>query len=307
MLLPAWGAFAQQAKLFRIGVLETTPIEGNANFGAFRRTLGELGYQNLAFEYRSSYGRNERFKDLAAELVRLKVDLILTRGTPASLAAKAATGTIPIVMTASSDPVATGLARSLARPGANVTGLEPFATALQTKRLELMKEVLPAISKIGVMQDMTNPAIGPQWKTFEVAARSRGVEVELLDVRKAEDIAPAFEAATKQRADALMPSIELSPNMRSVLQLAAKHGVPAFYSSREFVEAGGFMSYGVDYRHLYVRAANYVDQIFRGAKAGDLPIEQPAKFELVINLKTAKALGITIPKSVLLRADRVIE
>ena len=301
---------AQQAKVFRIGVLETTPIEGNVNFEVFRRTLSELGYQkNLAFEYRSSYGRNERFAELARELVRLKVDLILTRGTPASLAAKAATRTIPIVTTAASDPVRTGLVASVARPGGNVTGFDPFASELTTKRVELIRETLPAATKIGGLADMSNPVNHFSWKESEAAARSRGIEYRRLDVAKADDIAPAFEAAAKQHLDALTMSMDgiMGANVKMFVQLAAKHRLMAVYASREFVDAGGLMSYAVDYRHLYARAANYVDRIFKGTKPGDLPIEQPTKFELIINLKTANALGVTIPPSVRLRADELIE
>ena len=308
-LLPAWAALAQQARLFRIGVLETTPIEGNANFEEFRRTLSKLGYQNLAFEYRSSYGRNERFTELAAELVRLKVDLILTRGTPASLAAKAATRTIPIVTTAASGPVSTGLVASVARPGGNVTGFDPFASELSAKRLELIKETLPAARKIGSLLDISNSVNQLNQKEMETAAQSRGIEYRRFNVARADDIAPAFDAAVKLRLDALTVSIDgiMSANLKSIVQLAAMHRVPTIYASPEFVDAGGLMSYAVDYRHLYARAAIYVDKILKGVKPGDLPIEQPAKFELAVNLKTAKALGLTIPQSVLLRADRVIE
>lgn len=311
-LLPAWAAFAQQAKVFRIGVLETTRMEGNVNFDVLRRSLRDLGYaeaRNLAFEYRSSDGRNERFAELAAELVRLKVDLIITRGTPATLAAKAASPTIPIVTTAASDPVRSGLAQSLARPGGNVTGLDPIAGDLQVKRLELIKEAFPGISRIGSVVDMSNPVNQRGAKDLDAAARSRGLELTRFDVRKAADIAPAFEAATKQRLGALMVSIDglMSANLKTIVQLAATHRVPTVHASREFVDAGALMSYAVDYRHLYARAAIYAAKILKGAKAGELPIEQPTKFELVINMKAAKALGVTIPAAVRIRADEVIE
>ena len=309
-LLPAWAVLAQQAKLFRIGVLETTPIEGNANFEEFRRTLRSRGYQNLAFEYRSSYGRNDRFAELAAELVRLNVDLILTRGTAASLAAKAASRTIPIVSVAVSDPVRSGLAVSLARPGGNFTGFEPFATDLIGKRFELLKEVLPGVTRIGRMADRSNPAYSSGfWKESEAKARSLGLEPHLFDVRKSADIASAIEAAAKLQVSGFTVSIDgvMSANREAIVQLLARHRIPAMYGSRDFVEAGGLMSYSVDYLALYARAATYVDRIFKGANPGDLPIEQATKFELVINLKTAKALGIKIPTSALLRADKVIE
>jgi len=311
-LLPAWAAFAQQAKVFRIGVLETTRIEGNVNFDVFRRSLRDLGYaepRNLAFEYRSSDGRNERFAQLAAELVHLKVDLIFTRGTPATLAAKAATRTIPIVTAAASDPVRSGLVASLARPGGNVTGLDPFASDLYVKRLELVKDTFPGISRIGNLVDMSNPVNQQTQKEHEAAARSRGIERTLFDVRKADDIAPAFEAAAKQRLGAITVSIDgvMSANLKTIVQLAARHRVPTVHASREFVDSGAMMSYAVDYRHLYSRAAGYVDRIFKGATVGHLPIEQPTKFELVINMKAAQALGITIPAAVRARADEVIE
>ena len=301
---------AQQGKVFRIGVLESTPIEGNVNFEVFRRTLHELGYQkSLAFEYRSSYGRNERFTELAAELVRLKVDLILTRGTPASQAAKAATRTIPIVTAAASDPVRTGLAESLARPGGNFTGMEPFAVALWAKRAELLKELLPSITRLGDMNTPTNVTTPLFRKEWDTAARSIGLETLPLDVRTADDFAPAFQAAAKQRVGAIVIGIDglMTANLRMIVELAAKHRMPTIYMSREFVDAGGLISYAVDYRHLYARAAIYADKMLKGARPSDLPIEQPTKFELVINMKAAKALGITIPPSVRLRADEVIE
>ena len=311
-LLPAWAAFAQQPKVFRIGLLETTRREGNANFDVLRHSLRELGYaegKNLAFEYRSSDGRNERFPELAADLVRLKVDLIVTRGTPATLAAKAATPTIPIVTTAASNPVRTGLVQSLSRPGGNVTGLDPLAADLWVKRLELIAETFPGISRIGYLVDMSNPVNPGVWKQYEAAGRSHGIEITRFDVRKANDIALAFEAATKQRLGVISVSIDglMSANLKTIVQLAAKHRVPTVHASREFVDAGAMMSYAVDYRHLYARAAIYVDKILKGAKAGNLPIEQPTKLELVINMKTAKALGISIPPAVRGRADDLIE
>jgi putative ABC transport system substrate-binding protein len=311
-LLPAWAAFAQKAKVFRIGILETTRMEGNVNFDVLRRSLRDLGYveaRNVAFEYRSSDGRNERFRELAAELVRLKVDLIVTRGTPATLAAKAATRTIPIVTTAASDPVRTGLVQSLARPGGNVTGLDPFASSLYAKRMELVRETFPGISRVGNMVDMSNPVNRQTQKENDAAARSRGIERRVLDVRKAEDIAPAFEAAVEQRLGAITVGIDgvVSANLKTIVQLAARHRMPTVHASREFVDAGALMSYAVDYRHLYARAAIYADKILRGAKAGELPIEQPTKFELVINMRTATALGVTIPPAVRARADEVIE
>jgi len=301
------------AKVWRIGVLETTSAAGSAtNLAAFRQALSELGYaegRNIVFEYRSAEGRPERFKDLAAELVRLKVDLILTRGTPAVLAAMAATQTIPVVMAASGDPILSGIVPNLAKPGRNVTGLSAITVEVSGKRLELLRQLLPALRRLGVLLNMGNPNNALQWSEIESVSRSVGVQPQQLDVRKPENLAPAFAAATKQRADGLFVVIEAitQENLGTIVQLAAKHRLPAMYSAREFVEGGGLISYGVNYADLYRRAATYVDKILKGAKPADLPVEQPTKFELVINMKTAKALALTIPPSLLVRADEVIQ
>ena len=300
-------------KVYRIGVLETTSAAGNAtNLAAFRQGLSELGYvegRDIVIEYRSAEGRSERFKELAAELVRLKVDLILTRGTPAVLAATTATKTIPVVMAASGDPLLSGVVPSLARPGGNVTGLSAITIEVSGKRLDLLRQALPALNRLGVLLNMANSNNALQWKEIERVARAVDVQLQQLDVRKSADLALAFETATRQRADALFVLIEAltQANAGTIAQLAAKHRLPAMYSSREFVEGGGLISYGVNYADLYRRAAVYVDKILTGTKPGDLPIEQPTKFELVINLKTAKTLGLTIPQSLLGRADQVIE
>jgi putative ABC transport system substrate-binding protein len=300
-------------KGYRIGMLETIPTAPNAaNLDAFRHGLRELGYvegHNLVIEYRSVDGRPERFPDLAMELVRLKVDLIVTRGTPAALAAKNATGTIPVVMAAIGDPLETGIVASLARPGGNITGLSALVTDLQAKRLELLKELVPGAARIAALLNMSNPFNPPQWKETEMAAGSLGVQPQLLDVRKPEDVEPAFDAAITQRAEALVVGIEalIQANRQLIVDLAAKHRLPAIYASREFVDAGGLIAYGVSYPHLYYRAASFVHKIFTGTKPADLPVEQPIRFELVINLKTAKALGLTIPPSILFRADEVIK
>jgi len=298
-------------KLYRIGMLERTSTTINAaNLDAFRRGLRELGYvegKNFVLEYRSADGRDERFPGLATELVRLKVDLILTRGTPAVLAAKNATGTIPVVMTGIGDPVGQGVVASLARPGANVTGLSAQVTDIYAKRVEVLKELVPRAVRLAALLNMSNPAIPPQWKEVETAARSLGIQPQLLDVRKAEDLEPAFDAAIRLRADALVVGIDTltQANQRLIVDLASKHRLPAIYASMEF--AGGLVVYGVNYPDQYRRAASFADRIFKGASPADLPIEQPTKFELVINLKTAKALGLTIPPSLLQRADQVIE
>jgi putative tryptophan/tyrosine transport system substrate-binding protein len=303
---------AQQAqRLYRIGMLQTTSMTVNAgNIDAFRQGLRELGYveeKNFAIEYRSADGRDERFPGLATELFRLKVDLILTRGTPATLAAKNATGTIPVVMTGIGDPVGQGVVVSLGRPGGNITGLSSTVTELFAKRVELLQELVPRAARMAALLNMGNPAIPPQWKEIERAMRSLGVRPQLLDARKPEDLEPAFEAAIKQRADALVVGLDTltSASQRLIVDLAAKHQLPAVYASSEF--AGGLVVYGVNNPDLYRRAAGFADKIFKGAKPADLPVEQPTKFELILNMKTAKTLGLTIPSSLLLRADRVIQ
>jgi putative tryptophan/tyrosine transport system substrate-binding protein len=305
---------AQQAgKVYRIGMLETTSMALNsANLEAFRQGLRDLGYvegRNYIIEYRSADGRRERFPDLAAELVRLKVDVIVTRGTPAVMAAKNATATIPVVMAASAEPVLSGVVSSLARPGGNVTGLSADVVEISGKRLELIREVVPGVSRVAALFNMSNPNDALQWKEMESAAPSLRVQLQLLDVRKPGDFAGAFDAAVKRRAGALVVGIDALTwaNHRPIVDLAAKHRLPAMYAGREFVDAGGLIAYGVSYPHLYHRAASFVDKILKGAKPADLPIEQPTKFELVINLKTAKALGLTIPPSLLQRADEVIQ
>ena len=309
----AWPLAARAQSAYRIGVLETTSAALNAaNFDALRQGLRQHGYiegQNLVIEYRSADGRAERFPDLAAELVRLNVDLIVTRGTPAIFAAKNATKTIPVVMAASGDPLGAGVVAGLARPGGNVTGLSAFVTELQAKRLELLREMVPRINRIAALLNMSSPAEPPQWEETKVAARTLAIEPQLLDVRKPEDLGRAFETAIRQRADALVVGMNVltQANRRPIADLATKHRLPAIYASREFVDAGGLVVLGVSYPDLYRRAATYVDKILKGAKPADLPIEQPTKFELIINLKTAKALGLEIPPTVLARADEVIE
>jgi len=298
-------------KLFRIGMLERTSTAINAaNLEGFRQGLRELGYvegKSFVIEYRSADGRDERFPSLAAELVRLKVDLILTRGTSAALAAKNATGTIPVVITGVGDPVGQGVVASLARPGANVTGLSTLVTEIYAKRVGLLKELVPGAVRLAALINMSNPASPPQWKEVERATRSLGLQAQLLDVRKPEDLGPAFDGAIRQRADALVVGLETltQANQRVIVDLAAKHRLPAIYASMEF--AGGLVVYGGNYPDQYRHAASFADRIFKGAKPADLPVEQPTKFELVINTRTAKALGLTIPPSLLLRADQVIQ
>jgi putative ABC transport system substrate-binding protein len=312
----AWplAARAQQAgKVYRIGLLENIPAASNAaNFDALRKGLRELGYvegQNLVLDYRSADGRPERFPQLAADLLRLNVDLIVTRGTLAVMAAKNATGTIPVVMAASGEPVGTGVVAGLAHPGGNVTGLSALTSELIAKRLELLRETVAGIRRIAFLQNIGNPAAHQSWEELRTAAPSLGLEAQLLDVRRPEDIVRAFDTAVAQRADVILMGIDtvLLANRRQVVELAVKHRLPTMYYTREFVEAGGLMSYGVNYPDLYRRAATFVDKIFKGAKPADLPVEQPTKFELIINLKTARTLGLEVPPMLLARADEVIE
>jgi ABC-type uncharacterized transport system substrate-binding protein len=312
----AWplDALAQQtSKVWRVGMLDTTSAALNApNVDAFRRELRRLGYvegQNLIIEYRTGEGRIERFPELAVELVRLNVDVIVTRGTPGALAAKNATATIPIVMAAIGEPLVTGMVTSLAQPGGNVTGLSAFVNELVAKRIEIMREIVPKISRMAMIDNMGNTSVPPQWDEMKRATLALGIQPQLYDVRKPEGIGPAFDAAIAQHADALTvgnDSVFIAGRLQ-VVELAAKHRLPAIYATREFVDAGGLLSYGAHYPDLYRRAANYVDKIFKGAKPGELPVEQPTKLELVINLKTANALGLDVPFHLQQRADEMIE
>jgi putative tryptophan/tyrosine transport system substrate-binding protein len=312
----AWplAAWAQQVgKVYRIGLLETIPASQNtANLDALRKGLRALGYiegQNLSIEYSSADGIAERFPELAAELVRLQVDLIVTRGTPAAQAAKNATATIPVVMAAIGEPLAVGVVAGLARPSGNVTGLSSFTTELAGKRVELAKEMMPGISRVGLLHNMGNPVVPPQWEETLATARTLGLTAELLDVRSEQDVRAAFDAALRLQVGALLVGIDgfTQSNIQVIVDLAARHRLPALYPSREFVATGGLMTYGISYPDLYFRAASFVDKIFKGAKPGDLPIQTPTKFELIINLRASKVLGVEVPPSLLARADEVIE
>ena len=302
---------AQQVneRVYRVGILEAVPAERNvANLEALRKGLATLGYvegRNLVIEYRSSAGDAARFPGLADELVRRKVDVILTRGTPAAGAAKRATDTIPVVMATMGDPRA--MVASFARPGGNVTGVTTFSTELTAKRIELLKELVPRLSRIALLHNMGNPAAPPEWEEVEHAARSLALRAELLDVRSMADFAPAFAIAKQHAVDALIVGADGLTQMheRAIVDLVARSGLPATYPAREFVEAGGLMSYSVSYPDLYLRLASYVDRILKGVKPADLPVEQPSRFELVINQGTVKALGLTIPQAMRLRAEIV--
>ena len=312
LLAAPLAARAQQVgKVYRIGILETIPAARNAaNLDALRKGLRDLGYvegRNLVLEYRSADGRAERFPDLAAELVRLKVDLIVSRGTPAARAVKKATETIPTVMATMGDPHA--IAGSFARPVGNITGVTTFSTELTGKRVELLKQLIPKLSRVGLLHNMGNPAAPPEWEETKTAARSLGLQAELLDVRSQDDLDGAFKLALRQHVDALLIGADGLTQMhqQTIVDLVTRNRLPAAYPAREFVEAGGLIAYAVNYPDLYFRFASFIDKIFKGAKPADLPVEQPTKFELVLNLKTAKELGLTIPQSVLLRADVVIQ
>ena len=304
-------ARAQQVgRIYRIGLLEAVPAAQNAaNLDALRKGLRDLGYvegRNLIIEYRSAEGRAERFPDLASELVRLRVDLIVTRGTPAAMAAKDATETIPLLMATMGDPRA--IVTSFAHPGGNITGVTTFSTELTAKRIELVKEMVPNLSRVGLLHNMGNPAAPPEWEETKRAARALGLHAELLDVRRQEDLSRAFELAVRQHVDALVigPDGLTQMHQQTILDFVARNRLPAAWPAREFVEAGGLIAYAVNYPDLYFRFARFIDKIFKGGKPSEIPVEQPMKFELVINLKTAKALGITVPKSLLLRADDLI-
>lgn len=301
----------QATRVYRIGMLEAIPATQNAaNLDALRKGLRDAGYvegRNLVIEYRSAEGRAERFPDLASELVRLKVDVILSRGTPAARAAKNATATIPVVMATMGDPHA--IVASFARPGGNITGVTTFSTELTAKRLELLKELVPNLSRVALLHNMGNPAAPPEWEEIQAASRALGVQSELLDVRNEGDLGRAFDRAARQRVDALVVGADglIQLHQRFIVASAARHRLIASYPAREFVEAGGLIAYAINYPDLYFRLAGFVDRIFKGAKPGEMPVERPTKLELVINLGTAKAFGLTIPQSLLLRADQLIE
>jgi putative ABC transport system substrate-binding protein len=313
LLAAPLAAEAQPAgKVYRVGFLGTaTPSLMSAWLTAFREGLRERGYvegKNIAMEYRWGEGKPERFPGLAAELVKLKVDLILTSGSQAVRAVQHATTTIPIVMAVIENPVERGFVTSLARPGGNITGLSFQDSELVTRRLQLLKEVLPGVIRVGVLWNSTDDD-RTALKAVEAAATSLGLSLQILDVRVAEDLVRAFEAAKQKHAQALvqLASPLFAAHRKTMLDLSAKSRLPVTCQERTFVVDGCLMAYGPSFPEMFRRAAYYVDRILKGAKPGDLPVEQTTTFELVINLKTAKALGLTIPQSLLSRADEVIE
>jgi len=302
----------QQGKLPTIGFLgQSTRSAASEWVAAFVQRLRELGWidgRNVAIEYRWGEGREERFAEVAAEFVRLKVDIIVTSGTPAVMASKQATSVIPIVFATAGDPVGNNLVASLARPGGNVTGLSILAADLAGKRLELLREVVPGLRRLAIMGNVGNPFTVLEMGEVQAAARTLGLEVTTLEIRRAQDIAPAFEAL-KGRGEALYVCADALANTNRIRIniLAVGAHLPTMHGSGDYVEAGGLMSYGANFPDQFRRAADYVDKILRGAKPGNIPIEQPTKFDLIINLTTAKTLGLTIPESFLLRADELIE
>jgi putative ABC transport system substrate-binding protein len=312
----AWplAARAQQsAKVPRIGFLgnSTATLEANL-LGPFREGLRELGYQegrNLAIEFRWADGTYERFPALIAELIALNVDLIVTAGTPASLAVKKATTSTPLVMVAVGDPVATGLVATLARPGGNITGLTSISSEMEGKRLELLKEAVPSISHVAVLWNAISPIQIIDERETQAAAQTLGVKVLSLGVRSTEEIEDAFAAIIRERPGGLLVLADrlFLHNRARIMSFAAQNRLPGVYAYREFVEAGGLMAYGPSYADMHRRAAWYVDRILKGTKPADLPVQAPAKFELVVNLRAAKALGVSLPPQLLGRADEVIE
>jgi putative ABC transport system substrate-binding protein len=307
-------AHAQQpAKVLRIGFLgnSTAALEANL-IGPFRDGLSALGYvegRNVVIEYRWAEGKYESFAGLIAELIALKVDVIVTAGTPATLAVKKATTRVPLIMIAVGDPVGTGIVASLARPGGNITGLSSMAPDLEGKRLELLREVAPGLSRIAVFWNPANAFNAGAMKQVRAAAEALRISVLPLAVRTAEELDGAFAAIVKERPEALIvfaDRIFLHNRMR-MMEFAAKNRLPSVNAYQELVEAGGLMSFGPSYEDMHRRAATYVDKIFKGARPADLPVEQPTRFKLVINLKTARALGLDIPPTLLVLADEVIE
>jgi putative tryptophan/tyrosine transport system substrate-binding protein len=289
-----------------------SPSANSARVEAFQQGLRELGYvegKNIFIEWRFAGGKQDRLPALAAELARLKVDVFVTAGPTPTRAAKEVTSTIPIVMAQSTDPVGSGFVTSLARPGGNITGLSTLSPEISGKRLELLKEIVPKLSRVAVFRTSTGASNAPELREVELAAAALGLKLQLLDIVGLEDIDPAFRAAGKERADAVfvLSSGVIADRQKEIAELAIKHRLPAISYRSEFAEAGGLMSYGVSFTDLDRRVATYVDRILKGAKPADLPVEQPKKFEFIINLKTAKQIGLTIPPNVLARADKVIK
>jgi len=299
------------ARMYRIGMLESVPIGAAAlNLGEFHRGMKELGHEegrSYIVLYRSSDGRADRFPALAAELARQNVDVLVTRGTPATLAARDIESGIPVVASAVADPLEAKLAASLEAPGGNVTGLTSQVNELGAKRMELLKALAPGIQRLGALVNLENPASVAVWKMIEPAAANLNLKVEMIDVRQPEKLEAALDAAVKNGVDSLIIGVDPLAQANQVVDFTLRQRLPAAFAARTFVEAGGLLSYGVYYPNLYYRTATYVDKILKGAKPADLPMERAAKFELVINRKTARALKIAIPPDLFLRSDEIID
>jgi putative ABC transport system substrate-binding protein len=303
----------QPTKIPRIAFLAGVKADAVvARTAAFRQGLRELGYvegKNIVVDYRYAEGKADREREIAAELARLRVDIIVTTGPTVTRNAKEATATIPIVFAQDGDPVASGFVASLARPGGNLTGLSNLSPELSGKRLELLKEIVPKLAGVAAIGGSNEPNNAQILKELELAAGALKVKLQTLDVRSPADIETAFQAAAKGRADGviLLGSVVFNAHRKQIVELAVKHRLPATYTRQEFVEEGGLMTYGPNINDLFRRAATYVDKILKGRKPADLPVEQPIKFEFIVNLKAAKQIGLTIPPQVLARADRVIK
>jgi putative tryptophan/tyrosine transport system substrate-binding protein len=302
----------QQAKVPKIGWLGVRPVSSDTILELFQRMLGELGYvegKNIAFEYRSADNKLDRLPTLADELVRLKVDVLVTPGGTETLAAKNATRTIPIVFVNVDDPVAVGLVDSLARPGGNITGLTNIATALAGKRLELLKETIPKLIRVAVLWNPQGATSAQQWKETQLSARQMGLQLHSMEVSSANKYESAFKEAIKARSAALAVTLHplANSNQKRITDLATKSQLPAIYPRGDWIASGGLMSYGPDWAEPYRRAASMIDKILKGRKPADIPVEQPTKFEFIINKKAAKQIGLTISPNVLARADKVIK
>lgn len=315
MLCASYSVFAQQRRVWRIGVLvaATSPqdFKASARSEAFHQGLRDFGYvegRNLAIEWRFGEGKYERLAELAANLVDLKVDLIVATASPAIRSAQKATRTIPIVMVATADPVGAGFIASLARPGGNTTGLMAGVLAVSAKHVELLMSAVPRLSHVGVLANPGSSSYTSLQQELAAGAQKIGLKLTRADVRSPQEIGAAFDLLKRERVEGLIVVHEalIVANRRQITELAAKHRIPAIYGTRDYLEAGGLMSYGTSLTENYRGIATYIDKIFKGAKPGDLPVEQPAKFELVINLKAAEALGLTIPADLLFRADTLI-
>lgn len=311
MLAAPLAAQEKPAREYRIGVLASAEPADSANFAQLRKGLADLGYvegRNLRIEIRSDEARAERYRALAEELAALKVDLIVTGGTPATLAAKNLAGSIPVVIANALDPVDTGLVASLEKPGGKVTGIAVLTEELETKRVELLRALAPGRRRVAVMVNMRNPGLAESWKQIEAAAKRMGLQPMLFNVSRPEKIAKAFDAAAAKKAEALVVRVGALPeaDRGRIVELAAKHKLPAIYPQRQFVDAGGLASYGLSTPEMYYLAASFADKILKGARPGDLPMERPDRFEFVINRRTLRSLDLVIPPDLLLRSNEIV-